>query len=53
LQRTLAPARRWGHRIEQASGAFLVLLGLAMVTNALPTIAMRLLDWFPVLGKIG
>ena len=53
MQRMLAPARRWGHRIEQASGAFLMLLGLAMLTNALPAIAMRLLDWFPVLGRIG
>jgi cytochrome c-type biogenesis protein len=49
----LARFRKHLHRVEQAMGALLVLTGIAFLTGSINTMSFWLLEFFPVLGKIG
>ncbi len=44
---------RVGRRLHQASGAIMILMGIAMMTGRLSALSYWLLDAFPVLGQIG
>ena len=44
---------RIGRRLQQAAGAIMVAMGLAMVTGRLSALSYWLLDAFPALGRIG
>ncbi|QDI74410.1 cytochrome c biogenesis CcdA family protein [Leisingera aquaemixtae] len=49
----LRGARRVGRRLHQAAGGVMVVMGLAMMTGKLTSLAYWLLDVFPILGRIG
>jgi len=44
---------RFGRPLHMAAGVVLVAMGVLMMTGDLPTVALWLLDTFPVLGEIG
>jgi len=49
----LARFRKHLRRVEQIMGALLVLTGIAFLTGSINTMSFWLLEYFPVLGKIG
>ena len=51
--RTLTHLRRWGRWLHVASGAILIVIGVAMMTGQLTRFAYWLLEAFPVLGQFG
>nr|NIR32786.1 cytochrome c biogenesis protein CcdA [Gammaproteobacteria bacterium]NIR99344.1 cytochrome c biogenesis protein CcdA [Gammaproteobacteria bacterium]NIY45712.1 cytochrome c biogenesis protein CcdA [Gemmatimonadota bacterium] len=51
--RSLRHLRRWGRWLHPASGAILIVIGIAMMTGKLTTFAYWLLEAFPVLGGLG
>lgn len=53
FSRAVAARRHWLAFVEKANGALLIVMGLAMMTNALPRVSEWLLNAFPALGAIG
>ena len=53
FSRSLGHLRRWGRWLHPASGAILIVIGVAMMTGKLTTFAYWLLEAFPVLGGLG
>jgi len=40
-------------KIQKVSGYILLITGVLIVTGKLQTLGYYLLDWFPILGKLG
>ena len=45
--------KRWGYRLNLASGGVMVVMGVAMISGHLSALSYWLLDSFPILGRIG
>ena len=53
LMRRIRSMRRWGQSLQVATGAVMVVMGIAMITGTMSWFSIWLLDNVPTLSQIG
>lgn len=53
LAKRLKGMKRTGRLLQIAAGAIMIVMGVAMMTGTMTTFSFWLLEWFPILTKVG